>query len=64
MEKLLSPRFVLILFAITTCVGFLLGKLAPELFSGALMIVFGFYYGSKNGQKDAAAIAAGVKVQD
>ena len=64
MEKLLSPRFVLVLFAFTTCAGFLLGKLAPELFSGALMLVLGFYYGSKNGQKDAAAIAAGVKPQE
>jgi hypothetical protein len=60
MEKFFSPKVVLIMFAATACAGFLLGKLAPELFSGALMLVLGYFYGSKNGEKAAKAEAAGV----
>lgn len=63
MEKLLSPKVVLILFSLTACAGFLLGKLSPELFAAALMLVLGYYYGSKNGEKAAKAEAAGVKFE-
>lgn len=58
----MSPRFVLTMFTLTACAGFLLGKLAPELFAGALMLVLGYYYGSKNGERAAAAKQAGVDV--
>ena len=60
MTKILSPKFVLVLFALTACIGFLIGKLAPELFSGALMLVLGYFYGSQNGKKEAIAEASGI----
>lgn len=62
MANILSPRFVLVLFTLTACVGFLLGRLSPELFAAALMLVLGYYYGSKNGERAAAAKQAGVEV--
>lgn len=58
-----GPIAVLILFALTACAGFLIGRLAAELFSGALMLVLGFYYGKKQGEAAAAAAAAKAKEQ-
>lgn len=60
MSKILSPKFVLVLFSATACAGFLLNLFAPELFGAALMLVLGYYYGSQNGKKEAQAQAAGL----
>ncbi len=64
MDKILSPKFVLVLFSITACAGFILGKLAPELFANALLVVLAYYYGSKNGEKAAKAEAAGLNTTE
>lgn len=42
-----ATKVVLLLFAITACVGFLLGKLTPELFGTAMGGVFGFFFAYK-----------------
>ena len=49
-----ATRIVLILFALTACAGFLLGKLSSELFAAALMSVLSYYYGNKQSQQPAA----------
>ncbi len=49
-----ATKIVLILFALTSCAGFLLGKLSSELFAAALMSVLSYYYGSKQGQQPVA----------
>lgn len=39
-----STRIVLILFALTTCAGFMIGRLTGEQFLGAAMIVFTAFF--------------------
>ena len=62
-DKFLSPKFVLVAFAIAAIVGFLIGKLSQEFFSNALIMVLSYYYGSKNGEAAAKAKAAGISVE-
>jgi ABC-type polysaccharide/polyol phosphate export permease len=42
-----ATKIVLLLFALTACVGFLWGKLSPELFASAMGGVFGFFFANK-----------------
>ena len=58
LERILSPKFVLVLFALTACVGFLEGKLDVAVFGGALGTVLGYFYGSKQGEAAANLINA------
>ena len=63
-----APKVVLVMFALTACVGFILRILSNELFAGALMSVLSFYYGSKQGEAAAnlanAQINAANKVEN
>lgn len=42
-----ATKISLLLFVITTCSGFLLGKFSADLFGAALMTVLGFYFGDR-----------------
>ena len=53
-----APKLVLVLFALTACIGFLTRILSNELFAGALMSVLSFYYGSKQGEAAANLVNA------
>lgn len=59
-DNIFSPRFVLVLFSATTCTALFMGKISAEQFLPALMLVLGYFYGSKNAEKAAAAREAGV----
>lgn len=61
LDKLMSPKTVLIMFAITACVGFLKGILDIAVFGSALGTVLGYFYGSKQGE--AAANLANAQVE-
>jgi hypothetical protein len=63
MKNITSTEIVLVLFAITACAGFILGKLAPELFSAALMTIFAFYFGGKKAQSEATEAIANAIAQ-
>lgn len=52
-----ATKIVLILFALTVCVGFMLGKLSAELFVPMATMVLGFYFGSSKPQGDDINIA-------
>lgn len=60
-DKLMSPKTVLIMFALTACIGFLQGILDIAVFGGALGTVLGYFYGSKQGE--AAANLANAQVE-
>ena len=45
-----ATKITLLMFALTACVGFLWGKLSPELFASALGGVFGFFFANKGEQ--------------
>ncbi|MDD5726805.1 MAG: hypothetical protein PHC53_05400 [Patescibacteria group bacterium] len=45
-----ATKFVLLAFSGVTCAGFLLGKISPEVFMAATMLILGFYFGSKDKQ--------------
>ena len=45
-----ATKITLLMFAVTACVGFLWGKLSPELFASALGGVFGFFFANKGDQ--------------
>ena len=60
-DKFLNPKFVLIIFAVTACVGFLKGILDIAVFGSALGTVLGYFYGSKQGE--AAANLANAQVE-
>lgn len=60
LDRFFSPKFVLILFAVTACVGFLKGMLDIAVFGSALGTVLGYFYGSKQGE--AAANLANAQV--
>ena len=64
MDNIFSPRFVLILFESTTCAALFMRIITPEQFLPALMLVLGYFYGSKSGQRDAEAKAAGLETHD
>lgn len=59
-DRFLSPKTVLIMFAVTACVGFLKGILDIAVFGSALGTVLGYFYGSKQGE--AAANLANAQV--
>lgn len=40
------PEIGLIIFTVTACAGFVIGKLSGELFAAALMLVIGSFYGT------------------
>ena len=50
LDKLLSPKTVLIMFAFTACYGLLVGIVDLAVFGGALGTVLGYFYGSKQGE--------------
>ena len=60
-DKLMSPKTVLIMFAVTACAGFLQGILDIAVFGSALGTVLGYFYGSKQGE--AAANLANAQVE-
>lgn len=60
LDKIMSPKLVLIIFAVTACVGFLQGILDIAVFGSALGTVLGYFYGSKQGE--AAANLANAQV--
>lgn len=45
-----ASKLVLLMFALTTCIGLFLGKIDAPMFGGAMMMVLGFYFGQKSGE--------------
>lgn len=50
LKEFKTTDLVLIIFSLTACAAFILGKLDAGIFQGALMIVLGFFFGVKTGE--------------
>ena len=56
-----STRIVLLMFALTICIGFILGRLTGEQFLGVAMVVFTAFYTLKGGAPSSATDQLGGK---
>ena len=59
--KDIAPEIGLLLFTITACAGFLMGKLGSDLFAGALMAIMGSYYGASQAKSATEQAMAAYK---
>lgn len=48
----------MLLLVLTTCAGFLIGKVSPELFMGLVTTVAAFFFGQRSAEKPADKIAS------
>lgn len=47
-----ATKIVLLLVAVTACVGFIIGRIDPKDFMTIVMLVLGAYYGASNTRPD------------
>lgn len=43
-----ATKFVLVMFSMTVCIGFLIGKIPADIFIATATLVLGAYFGNKS----------------
>lgn len=54
MGNISAPKVVLIMFSLTACIGFLIGKTSDTTFATFVTIVISYYFGTKQGARTEA----------